>query len=114
MHPVHTIHNDSKSNPTLLRTPTIPRKYPKKQEIGVDELVLFQVADKIVDTDSISEQNSPKNFTFKRLDNSIQLFNLRCNEETGILAFHKFISVDRNLHVCLSYHGSVIPLSQWF
>ena len=49
-------------------TPSIPRKYPRKEKIGVDELVLFQAADKIVDIDSISKQNSPKNFTFERLD----------------------------------------------
>ena len=29
---------------------------------------------------SASEQNSPENFTFKRLDNSVQLFNLKCIE----------------------------------
>ena len=58
-------HNDSRSNPSLLRTPTIPRKSPRKRDIWLDELVLFQAADKIVDNDSISEQNSPENFTFK-------------------------------------------------
>ena len=88
LHPVPTTHNDSKSNPSLLRTPTIPRKSPRKRKIGLDELVLFQAADKIVDIDSISEQNSPESVTFKRPDNSVQLFNLKCNEETGILAFH--------------------------
>ena len=77
LHPVPTIHNNSKSNPSLLRTPTIPRKSPRKRKIGVAELVLFQAADKIVDIDSISGQNPPKNFTFKRLDNSVQLFNFR-------------------------------------
>ena len=41
LHPVPTIHNVSKSNPSLLRTPTIPRKSRRKREIGVDELVLF-------------------------------------------------------------------------
>ena len=47
---------------SILRTPTIPRKSPRKQNIWADELVLFQVADKIVDIDSISEQSSPENF----------------------------------------------------
>ena len=80
LHPVPTIHNDPKSNPSLLRTPTIPRKSPRKRKIGVDKLVLFQTADKIVDIDSISGQNPPENFTFKRLDNSVQLFNFNCNK----------------------------------
>ena len=63
----------------FLRTPTTPRKSPRKQEIEADELVLFQAADKIVEIDPIFEQNSPENFTFKRLDNSVQLF-IKCNE----------------------------------
>ena len=61
LHPVPAIHNDSKANQSLLRFPTIPRKSPRKRKIEVDELVLFQAADKIVDIDSISEQNSSEN-----------------------------------------------------
>ena len=54
-------HNDSRSNLSLLRTPTIPRKSPRKENICLDELVLFQAADKIVvDIDSIPEQSSPR------------------------------------------------------
>ena len=86
LHPVPTVHNDSKCNLSLLRTPTIPRKSPRKWKIGVDELVLFQAPDKIVNIDSISEQNSLETFTFKRLDSSVQLFNLKLNEETSIPA----------------------------
>ena len=96
-------HNDSRSNPSLLRTPTNPRKSPRKRNICLDELVLFRAASKIVDIDSLSKHDSPENFTFERLDNGVQLFNLECNEETGILAVHKSISADRILHVCL-YH----------
>ena len=107
-------HNDSKSNPALLRAPTISKKSPRKRNIWLDKSVLYQAADKIVDIDSISEQNSPENFTFKRLYNSGLHSNLKCNEETGILAVHKYISADRNLHVSLSYHGLVILLPQWF
>ena len=102
-------HNDSSSGPSLLRTPTISRKSPRKQNIWLDELILFQAADKIVDIDSISEKNSPGNFTFKRLDNSMQRFNLKCSEETGILGVHECISAERNLLVRSSYHGLVIP-----
>ena len=104
MHPVVN-HNDSKSNLSLLRTPTIPRNSPKKRKIGVDKLLLVQADNKMVDTDSISEQNSTENFTFKRLDNSVQLSNLKCNEEPDIPSVLKRITVDRNLHVYLS---------QWF
>ena len=70
-------YTDSKSNLSILSTPTIPRK-----SLATDE---------IVDIDSISEQNSPENFTFKRLDNSVQLLDLKCIEETGIIAIHECI-----------------------
>ena len=66
-----------------------------------------------MDSDLISEQNSHENFTFKRLANTVQLFNLKCNEKAGIPAVSKCISVDKNLPVHLSYHGLVIPLLQW-
>ena len=112
MHPVPTIHNDSKSHASLLRPPTIPRKSPRKRKFVLDELVLFEVADKVVDINSIPEQNSPENLTFKILANSVQLFDLKINEETGVPAVHE--NTDRNLHVRLSYHGLVIPLTEWF
>ena len=98
-----------------MRTPTIPRNSLRKRvEIGVDELVLFQAVNKIVDVDSIPEYNSPENFTFKRLDNNVQLFNLKSNEKTGIPAVHECITIDRQFHIFLSYHGLVIPLREWF
>ena len=102
LHPVPTIHNGSKFNPSVLGTPTLPRESSRKRKIGVDELAFFQATDKIVDIDSISRQNSPENFTFERLDNSVQIFNLKCN---FIIAVHERIGVQRNLHVRLSYHG---------
>ena len=40
-----------------------------------------KAADKIVDIHSISEQNSPENVTFKRLDNRMELFNLKFNKK---------------------------------
>ena len=107
-------HNDWSSNPSLLRTTTIPRKSSRKRNIWLDELVSLQAAHKIVDIDSTSKQSSPENFTFKRLENSVQFFDLKFNEETGILAVHECISADRNLPVRLSYQGLVIPLPQWF
>ena len=53
-----------------------------------------------------------ENFTFKKLDNSN--FSSKSNAGTSIPAVHKYSSMDRNLHVCLSYHGLVIPLPEWF
>ena len=39
LHPVPTIHNDSKSNPSILRTPTISEKSSRKGKLGADKLV---------------------------------------------------------------------------
>ena len=101
LHPVPTIHNDPKSNPSFLKTFTISMKSPRKLKIGVDELVLLQTSAKIVDIGWIFEQNSSENFTSKKLDNSVKCFNLKCNGETGIFAVHECISIDRNLQfVC--------------
>ena len=102
-------------NPSLFRTPTIPRKSPRKRNIWLDESVLFQAPGQIVDIDSIFEQNSPENFTFKRLYmkrlyNSGLQFNLKCNKRTGILAVGQCLSADRNLHVCLLYHGMKVTV----
>ena len=93
---------------------SILRKPPRKKKIRVDDLILFQTADKIVDIDSISQQNSPQYFTLKRLDNITQFSNLNFNEETGVPMVHECISIDRNLQVCLSYHGLAIPFPEWF
>ena len=50
---------DSRCNPSLLRTPTsFPGNIPENEIFELlDELVLFQAADKMDDIDSISEQN---------------------------------------------------------
>ena len=89
-------YTDSKSNPSILRTSTIPRKSPRKRKFGVDVLVLFQATDKIVDIHSQSEQNLPENS---------RLLYLKYDDETGIFPVHEYISVDINLHLRLSYHG---------
>ena len=40
----------------------------------------------------------------------MELYNLKCNEETGILAVRECISVNRNLHVRLLCRGLLIPI----
>ena len=94
-------HNGSRSNPSHLRTATIPRKSPRKQKIGLDELVLFQAANKIVDIDSISELNSPENCNCKRLDNSVQLFNLNVMKKLVFLQFtNVLVQIEISMFVC--------------
>ena len=52
-------------------------KLIKRKPRFISQKNSLQAANKIVDIDSISEQNSPENFTFQRLDNSVQLLNLK-------------------------------------
>ena len=105
-------HNDTRFSPS----PPFPGCLPENEIFDQMNQFYFKLPIKLLinDIDSISEQNSPENFTFKRLDNNTQLFRLKGSEETGILAVHECISADRNLHLRLSYHGLVIPLLQWF
>ena len=51
----------------------MPKKFPRKRKIGVNGLVLFQAVNKIVDTESIFQQNSPENFNSRRLDNKFKI-----------------------------------------
>ena len=44
-----------------LKARIIPSKSPRKLKIGVDELALFQTADKIYDVDSILKTSSLRN-----------------------------------------------------
>ena len=44
----------------------------------------------------------------------MQLFDLKFNKETGIPTVHKCPSIDRNLHIRLSYHGLVVLLPELF
>ena len=69
---------------------------------------IYIVADKIADIDSISEQNSPEKFTFKRLGNSVQLFNPKLNAEADIPAVYEYIGIYRNPHERLSSNYLII------
>ena len=69
----------------------------------IKQLILIQY------TKRIQLKTSP----LKDLRNSVQLFNLTCNEETGVFTVHECIRVDRNLHVRLSCY-LVKPLPHCF
>ena len=110
-----SIHNNTKCNPSFLKDYHYSQEISQKTKNWSRWISLLQADDKIVDIDSISEQNLPEHFIFKRFDKSVlQIFNLKCNEETGIVTVHECISGDTNLHVRLSYQGLLIPLPKWF
>ena len=99
----HNFHVDSSLKIDVILT-NFPRKISTSNRWR--SMCPWEAADTILDTDSISEQNSFENF------NSMQPFHLKCIEETSILVTHKCISIDRNLHVLLSFLGLVIPLPE--
>ena len=58
--------------------------------------------------------HSPLNYSFKRLDETVQYFNLVFNEQTGIPAVLECRSINKELQVNLTHKGYSIPLPEWF
>ena len=113
LHPVPTIHNDSISRPSLLRTPDLVHKSPRKRKIDIDELEEFQEKDKVINFEAFNEKYSPVNFSFRRLEKSVQYYCLVFDPENGVPKVNECISVDKNLHARLTYQGLPIPLPDW-
>lgn len=114
LHPVPTIQTDVLSNPSLLRTPTVPRNSPRKRKHDYDELALFKKKDKVTDFNSFLSNHAPDNISFSRRDNTVQYYNLYFDVVTGIPAVHECISINQDLNVTLSYNGILLPLPEWF
>ena len=118
MHPVPTIRvqNDTEASPQIstLRTPIIPRRSPRKRPLGTDELQAFQIKDKVTGFDSFTHAHPPVNHSFKRHENTVHYYNLVFNEKTGVSVVHECISIDKNLHVSLTYNGFAVPFPEWF
>ena len=51
---------------------------------------------------------------YKRLDNSIQVYNLVFNEEASVPTVHECISIECDLYIRLTYHCLLLPLLEWF
>ena len=54
LHPIPTIHTDSISRPSLLRTPVVSRRSPRKRKLDIDQLKEFQEKDKVESFESFS------------------------------------------------------------
>ena len=114
LHPVPTIHPKIYGKDSLLRTPSLPRKSPVKRNIYGDEISTFQALDKVSGFQHFDCSHSPLNYSFKRLDETVQYFNLVFNEQTGIPTVLECISINKELQVNLTYKGYSIPLPEWF
>ena len=51
---------------------------------------------------------------YKRLDNGIQVYNLVFNEKAAVPTVHKWISIECDLYIHLTYHCLLLPLLEWF
>lgn len=64
--PVPTVHVDEISIFSLLQTPVVPRRSPRKRKFNSDELPFFYSKDKVADLDSFNaEHSAKKNLTSK-------------------------------------------------
>ena len=60
LEPVQTVYVDEISIFSLLRTPVVPRRSPRKRKLNSDELSFFYSKYKVVDFDSFNEEHSAK------------------------------------------------------
>ena len=67
LHPIATFHTDSISRPSLLRTPVVSRRSPRKMTLDIDQPKEFQEKDRVESFESFSQDDAPSEFNFKRL-----------------------------------------------
>ena len=60
LEPVPTVYVDEISIFSLLRTPVVPRRSPRKRKLNSDELPFFYSKYKVVDFDSFNAEQSAK------------------------------------------------------
>ena len=70
--------------------------------------------DTIKSLNNITEKHCLPGYQYRRAKDHIVMYKLTFNESTGCPAIHECIKIDIDLHVKLQYHGSPIPLPQWF
>ena len=91
LHPIPTIHTDSISRPSLLRTPVVSRRSPRKRKLDIDQLKEFFEKDKVESFESFSQDHAPREFNLKRPQKSVQYYRLIFESKTGF--FWEFMKV---------------------
>ena len=83
-------------------------------ELDIDQLKEFHEKDKVESFESFNQEHTPSEFTFKRLQESRQYYRLIFDSKSGFPRFYECISIDKELHVKLTFQGFSIPLPDWF
>ena len=112
--PVPTIQTDVIAPLSVLRKPVIPRHAPTPRYCGKEQLSEFQIADKIICLDSLTQEHCPKGFSFNQYNSKVVYYNLCFDDITSIPSVHESIIIDEFLHVSLTYKGYHVPLPEWF
>ena len=113
LHPIPAIHTDSISRPSLLRTPVVSRRSPRKRKLDIDQLKEFFEKDKVESFESFSQDHAPREFNLKRPEESVQYYRLIFESKTGFLRVYECISIDKELHLKLTFEGFSTPFPDW-
>ena len=115
LRPVPTIHTASDEvPPSTLHVPSLPRPPPTNRSVQPDERPAFEDLDKIKSFDSLSEENCPPGFSFKKHKDKVVFYNLHFDYVTSVPTIFESIVVDQSMHVTLCYKGNHVPLPEFF
>ena len=116
--PIPTIHTNEKYDksisPSSLSVPKTPRRAPRKRIFQADQMGDFLEKDRIKDFESITEADCLPGFTFIKENDIIIMYNLVIDQKTKIPVVHESITINKDLHVSLSFCGFHVPLPDWF
>lgn len=112
--PVPTIHTDMTTPSSVFRKPLIPRHVPTPRYFGKEQLAEFEISDKIICLDSLTEEHCPKGFSITKYNNKVVYYNLCFDDTTSIPSVHESIIIDESLHVSLAYKAYHVTLPVWF
>ena len=117
--PVPTIFNRSyvthmsSSSSNLISSVSIPRKSPRKRIFEEERYQTFLAGDLIKKLSEINENLARPGYSFQQTDDHVKFFKLVDNEML-LPEVTECIRIDKELHVKLSFKGSLVPLPQWF
>ena len=115
--PIPTFHvgEKYKEHPSLIPTPVVMRKPPKKRVFQEDEMPIFlQEVDPTIKEMTELEKHIPAGFSCRKTSDYILFYRIEFNEATGFPRICESIKVDSELHVQLQYNGDPVPLPPWF
>lgn len=100
LNPVPTIHSvEALKKPSVLCSPSAPRREPKRRIFQKDQLEQFKNNDSINDFTDSSEKTCPSGFECKINDDCIVYYKLEFDLVTSFPAISQSIKVDKDLHV---------------